>query len=63
MRLSKNKRYQITKYYLDDRADENLGQWNGQEVRQIIGNAKYDEMFDMFFPASAKYGFSITEVK
>lgn len=65
-RLSKDKRYQVTKFYLDEtKANENMGVWNGQDVRLIIGNAKYDDMFGMYFPASVriKYGFEIEEVR
>lgn len=63
-RLSKDKRYQVTKFYVDEnKQSENMGIWNGQDVRLIIGKAKYDDMFGMYFPASAKYGFEVEEVK
>lgn len=63
MRLSKSKMYSVTKFYLDDnKQDENMGIWNGADVRIIIGNAKYDETFGMFFPASNQYAFEVTEI-
>ena len=63
MRLSKDKRYQVTKFYVDEnKPSENMGVYDGHDVRLIIGNAKYDAVFEMYFPASANYGFVVAEV-
>lgn len=61
MRLSKDKFYNVTKIYFNERPTEHFGILNGSEVRGVIGSAKYDEEYEMYFPKSANYAFDIVE--
>lgn len=60
MRLSKDKTYQVTKYAGGKAYD--MGAYNGKEVREIIGTAKYDEDFNMFFTPKANIGYDVVEM-
>lgn len=60
MRLSKDKTYHVTKYAGGKSYD--MGTYNGAEVRKIIGSAKYEEIFEMFFTEKANIGYDVVEM-
>ena len=60
MRISKNKYYTVMRIS-ETLGDANYGRLPGSDVRLVIGNAKYDEKYDLFFTKSAKTAYIVIE--
>lgn len=61
MRLSKNKVYSVEKIEHNGEGANYGPGYNGTEVRQIIGRAKWDETFEMFFTANGETAYVVKE--
>lgn len=62
MILSKEKLYSVKAFKKDGTVIDYGAGYTGTEVRQIIGSAKYDFAFDMFFNRNSTIGYSIKEM-
>lgn len=61
MRIYNEKAYKVVKYDLKADTTSDYGILTGADVKSVIGSAKYDEEYGMFFTAKANIGYDITE--
>lgn len=64
MKLDAKKIYMVRRYKIEESNDVvNLGCMSGSDVKTVIGTAKYDPNFEMWFTPKATIAYDIKEVK
>lgn len=61
-RIFADRVYKVERYDLNNDTVKDYGTMNGDDVHAVIKGTTYDETMDMYFPKSANYGYSVTEM-
>lgn len=59
MKIEPNKLYSVIKYDLQHDTTNNYGTMTGADVKSVIGTAKYDSDYGMWFTPRANIGYDI----
>lgn len=61
MKIENNKNYKVVKYFSGEQQSVDYGVMTGSDVKAVIGTAKFDEFFGMWFTPKATVAYEITE--
>lgn len=61
MKIENNKNYKVVKYFSGEQQSIDYGVMTGSDVKAVIGTAKFDEFFGMWFTSKATIGYEIAE--
>lgn len=61
-KIFKDRTYKVERYDLNNDTIKDYGIMDGNDVHAVIKGTTYDETLEMYFPKSANYGYSVTEI-